>query len=101
MEGGMKDTGKGTSVMGKDDCYWLMEIFMKETGLIIKWKETEFMNIKVEDTMQENGKIINNMVLVLNITIMEINMLVNIRMACFMEKACTKNPKVDHMMVIG
>ena len=68
MERSIKDTGKIIRLMEKAGLFRVMEIFMKAIGSKIKCKVMEFMNIQMEDIMQESGKIINNMVMVVNIS---------------------------------
>lgn len=61
----MRDTGRITRLMEREDLYMLMETSMKETGKMIKLMVMESILIQMAQDMKVNGGKINNMAMVL------------------------------------
>lgn len=60
--------------MEKEGLFMLMEIYMKEIGLMIKRREEDFMSIWMEPSISETGKRIDKTAMELRLGLMELNM---------------------------
>lgn len=67
MAQSIKDSGKTTRQMEKDDSFMLMETCMRETGSTIRLTVKESIPILMELNTLETGKKINRMVMVLRL----------------------------------
>lgn len=70
----MKVNGKMINLMEGEDSYIQMEMFMKESGLIIKQKVTEHIFILTEPVTKVNGLEISNKGMELKFGLMELDM---------------------------
>jgi len=77
----MWDSGKIIKLMGMELYIMQMEIFIKESGSMIKLVAKEHILIKMGQNMLDNGKMTNKMDMVFSNGQMEKFMKVNIRMA--------------------
>lgn len=57
----MKDFGKMTKLLEKEDYYMQMEILMKVNGLIINLMDLEYICTRMEQSMKGIGKMTNSM----------------------------------------
>ena len=60
--------------MEREGLFMLMEIYMKEIGLMIKRREEGFMSTWMEPSILETGKKIDNTAMELRLGQMELNM---------------------------
>lgn len=61
MELNMKVVGEITKQKDKENSYMLMEIYLKENGLMIKLMDMVFIFIKTELNMKATGRTTSNM----------------------------------------
>ena len=67
MAASIPGTGRLTKLTVKVDLYMLMEMPMRVTGITIKPREEELMNMLMVQNMSETGRKIDNMVMVLRL----------------------------------